>query len=116
MQHFKRLKKAAELIDLTQHTGQHPRIGATDVVPFVPIQNCTIVECIEAARRLGKRVGEELGIPVYLYEEAATKPERRRLENVRRGQFEGLKKRSSQILPVYLIMDRMLCQIPALQR
>ena len=89
---FEAIKKASELIDLNHHTGQHPRIGATDVVPFVPIQNCTIIECIEIARRLGKRVGAELGIPVYLYEEAATKPERKRLEYIRRGQYETLKK------------------------
>ena len=89
---FEAIKKASELIDLNQHTGQHPRIGAADVVPFVPIKNCTIIECIEIARRLGKRVGAELDIPVYLYEEAATKPERKRLENIRRGQYETLKK------------------------
>ena len=89
---FEAIKKASELINLNQHTGQHPRIGATDVVPFVPIKNCTIIECIEIARRLGKRVGVELDIPVYLYEEAATKPERKRLENIRRGQYETLKK------------------------
>lgn len=85
------IAKAAELIDLNEHTGEHPRIGATDVVPFVPIKGASMQECVEIARRLGKRVGEELGIPVYLYEEAATLPERRNLENLRRGQFEGLK-------------------------
>lgn len=88
---FRAIAKAAELIDLDEHTGEHPRIGATDVVPFVPIKGASMQDCVEIARRLGKRVGEELGIPVYLYEEAATLPERRNLENLRRGQYEGLK-------------------------
>ncbi|WP_299028484.1 glutamate formimidoyltransferase [uncultured Thermanaerothrix sp.] len=88
---FRAIACAAELIDLNQHTGAHPRIGATDVVPFVPIQDITMQECVEMARRLGKRVGEELQIPVYLYEEAATRPERVNLENIRRGQYEALK-------------------------
>ncbi len=88
---YKAIAKAAELIDLEQHQGEHPRIGATDVVPFVPISGVTMVECIEIARRLGKRVGETLNIPVYLYEEAATRPERTNLENIRRGQYETLK-------------------------
>lgn len=88
---YEAIAKAAELIDLEHHKGVHPRIGATDVVPFVPISGVTMAECIEMARRLGKRVGEELGIPVYLYEEAATSPERTNLENIRRGQYEGLK-------------------------
>jgi len=79
------------LIDLDSHHGEHPRIGATDVVPFVPISGVTMVECVELARRLGKRVGEQLKIPVYLYEEAATRPERRNLEEIRRGQYETLK-------------------------
>jgi glutamate formiminotransferase len=70
------------LIDLDQHQGEHPRIGATDVVPFVPISGLSMVECVEMARRLGKRVGERLKIPVYLYEEAATRPERVNLENI----------------------------------
>lgn len=88
---FEAVAKAGELIDLDKHQGEHPRIGATDVVPFVPISGVTMVECIEMARRLGKRVGEELAIPVYLYEEAATQPERTNLENIRRGQYEALK-------------------------
>jgi glutamate formiminotransferase/formiminotetrahydrofolate cyclodeaminase len=88
---YQGIKKAAELIDLNFHRGEHPRIGATDVVPFVPIAEITMQECVEMARRLGKRVADELGIPVYLYEEAATRPERQNLENIRRGQFEGLK-------------------------
>lgn len=88
---FRAIQTAAELIDLDQHTGEHPRIGATDVVPFVPLSNASMQECVEIARRVGKRVGEELGIPVYLYEAAATRPERVNLENIRRGQYEGLK-------------------------
>ena len=88
---FAAISTAGKLIDLDHHTGEHPRIGATDVVPFVPISGVTMQECVEIARRLGKRVGEELGIPVYLYEEAATRPERQNLENIRRGQYEGLK-------------------------
>lgn len=88
---FRSIKKAAELIDLDQHQGEHPRIGATDVCPFVPISGVTMQECVEMARRLGKRVGDELGIPVYLYEEAAARPERTNLESIRRGQYEALK-------------------------
>lgn len=88
---FRAIAKAADLIDLNQHRGEHPRIGATDVVPFVPIRGVTMQECVDLARQLGKRVGEELGIPVYLYEEAATRPERKNLENLRRGEYEGLK-------------------------
>jgi glutamate formiminotransferase/formiminotetrahydrofolate cyclodeaminase len=88
---FAAIQKAAELIDLNQHTGEHPRIGATDVVPFVPISDITMQECVEMARRLGKRVGDELAIPVYLYEDAAVRPERQNLENIRRGQYEALK-------------------------
>lgn len=88
---FRAIKTAAELIDLDQHTGEHPRIGATDVVPFVPLSNTTMDDCIGIAKRLGERVGNELGIPVYLYEAAATRPERVNLENIRRGQYEALK-------------------------
>lgn len=88
---YQSIVKAATLIDLEQHTGEHPRIGATDVVPFVPLSDFSMVECVEMARRLGKRVADTLDIPVYLYEEAATNPDRHNLENVRRGQYEGLK-------------------------
>ena len=88
---FRAIKTAAELIDLNKHTGEHPRIGATDVCPFVPLSDVSMEECIAMANRLGQRVGDELGIPVYLYEQAATRPERTNLENIRRGQFEGLK-------------------------
>jgi glutamate formiminotransferase / formiminotetrahydrofolate cyclodeaminase len=88
---FRAIKTASELIDLDNHTGEHPRIGATDVVPFVPLSGASMEECVEMAKRLGERVGSELGIPVYLYEAAATRPERANLENIRRGQYEGLK-------------------------
>ncbi len=88
---FRAIKTASELIDLNHHTGEHPRIGATDVCPFVPISGITMDECIAMAKRLGERVGRELQIPVYLYEFAATRPERTNLENIRRGQYEGLK-------------------------
>lgn len=88
---FQGIKKAAELIDMDQHKGQHPRIGATDVVPFVPLKGVTMEECVAMARRLGERVGRELGIPVYLYGEAATCPERQDLAYIRRGEYEGLK-------------------------
>ena len=88
---FAGIATAARLIDLNQHQGEHPRIGAADVVPFIPISEMTMVECIEMARRLGKRVAEELDIPVYFYEEAAQRQDRRNLEDIRRGEFEGLK-------------------------
>ncbi|HEX5838883.1 MAG TPA: glutamate formimidoyltransferase, partial [Anaerolineales bacterium] len=88
---FRAIKTAAELIDLNNHQGEHPRIGATDVVPFVPLSDATMDECIAMARRLGERVGSELSIPVYLYEAAAARPERVNLENIRKGQYEGLK-------------------------
>ncbi len=88
---FRGIQKAAELIDLNQHTGSHPRIGATDVVPFVPLSGVEMAECVQLARRLGERVGRELDIPVYLYEEAASRPDRVNLEDIRRGQYEGLK-------------------------
>ena len=83
--------KAAELIDMTRHSGAHPRIGATDVVPFIPIEGYTIEECVALARRVGHEIWERYRIPVYFYEAAATRPERRNLEDVRRGQFEGLR-------------------------
>jgi glutamate formiminotransferase / formiminotetrahydrofolate cyclodeaminase len=88
---FAGMKRAAELIDLTKHSGEHPRIGATDVVPFVPLEGNTMDDCVDLARELGERVGRDLGIPVYLYERAATRPERRNLADVRRGEFEGLR-------------------------
>ncbi len=82
---------AARLINLDEHRGEHPRIGATDVVPFVPLRGATMADCVAMARRLGERVGRELGIPVYLYEAAATRPERQNLANIRAGEYEGLK-------------------------
>ncbi|MER3543559.1 MAG: glutamate formimidoyltransferase, partial [Chloroflexota bacterium] len=85
------IAKAAQLIDLDHHRGEHPRIGATDVVPFVPLEGVTMEDCVALARQLGERVGKELGIPVYLYEAAATRPDRENLENIRRGEYEGLK-------------------------
>lgn len=88
---YRAIAKAAELINLEEHRGEHPRIGATDVVPFVPLRGVTMEEAVELARRLGRRVGEELGIPVYLYEAAATRPDRENLANIRRGEYEGLK-------------------------
>ncbi|MFB3813439.1 MAG: glutamate formimidoyltransferase [Terriglobales bacterium] len=83
--------KAAELIDLTRHTGAHPRIGATDVVPFIPIEGVTIEDCVQMARKVGEEIWRRYQIPIYLYEAAATTPERTNLENIRRGQFEGLR-------------------------
>jgi glutamate formiminotransferase/formiminotetrahydrofolate cyclodeaminase len=86
-------KRASELIDLNQHSGQHPRMGATDVVPFVPVEGVTLDDCAEFARRAGKRIGEELKIPVFLYEAAASRPDRINLADVRRGEFENLRER-----------------------
>ena len=83
--------RAVELIDLNQHRGAHPRLGAADVVPFVPVEGATLEDCVVLARRVGQQIWEQLGVPVYLYEAAATRPERRNLENIRRGQFEGLR-------------------------
>ncbi|NOZ00186.1 MAG: glutamate formimidoyltransferase [Chloroflexi bacterium] len=88
---FRAIKTAAGLIDLDEHTGEHPRIGATDVVPFVPLSDVTMDECVALAQRLGQRVGEELGIPVYLYEYAAMRPERVNLAKIRKGEYEALK-------------------------
>ncbi|MBV9676593.1 MAG: glutamate formimidoyltransferase [Acidobacteriaceae bacterium] len=82
---------ARELIDLNHHTGAHPRLGALDVLPFVPLGATSLESCIEFAHRAGKRIWDELGIPVYFYEVAALRPERQKLENVRRGEFEGLR-------------------------
>src|SRR5687768_1477475 len=86
---FAGIEKARELIDLTTHQGEHPRIGATDVVPFIPLEGATMEDCVALARQLGERVGRELEIPVYLYERAATRPDRENLADVRRGEFEG---------------------------
>lgn len=86
---FNLASKASELIDMSIHTGGHPRMGATDVVPFIPVSDVTMDECIEIAKRVGKKIGEELNIPVYLYEDAASKPERKNLADIRKGQYEG---------------------------
>ena len=82
--------KAMELIDLTRHSGAHPRLGATDVVPFIPIEGVTIEDCVALAKRTGREIWERYHIPVYFYEAAAQRPERANLENIRKGQFEGL--------------------------
>lgn len=87
---FQGTKKASELIDMAQHKGEHPRLGATDVVPFVPVAGITMKECVGLAHEFGRRAGEELAIPIYLYEEAATRPERRNLSTIRKGEYEGL--------------------------
>ena len=86
---FDMVKKASELIDMRKHKGEHPRMGATDVVPLVPIMGTTMKECVGYSKELGRRIGEELKIPVYLYERSATKPERENLANIRKGEFEG---------------------------
>jgi len=83
--------KAAELIDLTKHSGAHPRMGATDVVPFIPIEGITIEDCVLLAKKVGREIWERFRIPVYFYEAAAQRPERANLENIRKGQFEGLR-------------------------
>ncbi|HHV79398.1 MAG TPA: glutamate formimidoyltransferase [Firmicutes bacterium] len=88
---FRMTAKAAQLIDMNQHRGEHPRIGATDVIPFVPVSGVTMEECCEMARRVAKRIAEELGIPTYLYAKAATRPDRVRLPDIRRGEYEGLR-------------------------
>ena len=83
--------KAAELIDLTKHQGAHPRMGASDVIPFIPIEGVTLEDCVAIARKVGEEIWKRYQIPVYLYEAAATTPERQNLENIRRGQFEGIR-------------------------
>jgi len=85
------VEEATKHIDLTKHTGGHPRVGATDVIPFVPIRGVTIGECVQIARNVGKEIAEKFKVPVYLYEAAAMLPERTNLENIRKGQFEGLR-------------------------
>jgi len=87
---FKAIKKASEVLDMSQHTGAHSRIGATDVCPFVPVSGVTMEDCVQLAHEVGERVARELNIPVYLYEEAAQKPERRNLATIRVGEYEGL--------------------------
>jgi glutamate formiminotransferase len=88
---YSAVAKAAELIDMNQHQGEHPRIGATDVIPFIPISDMTMEDCVKLAKELGADIGNNLGIPIYLYEHAASKPENQNLATVRKGQYEGLK-------------------------
>jgi glutamate formiminotransferase/formiminotetrahydrofolate cyclodeaminase len=87
---FKAIKKAADVIDMTQHSGAHSRMGATDVCPFVPVSGVSMEECVQIAQEVAERVADELGIPVYLYEEAARTPERKNLATIRTGEYEGL--------------------------
>jgi glutamate formiminotransferase len=89
-------ERTLEVVDLRLHRGEHPRLGAVDVVPFIPIEGVTMAECVALAREVGDLVGRRLGVPVYLYEDAASRPERKNLENIRRGEFEGLAARMSQ--------------------
>jgi glutamate formiminotransferase len=88
---FAACKKASELIDMNKHQGEHPRVGATDVIPFIPISDVSIADCVKLANELGAEIANNLGIPIYLYEHAATTPKRRNLADVRRGQYEGLR-------------------------
>ena len=87
---FQLTKKAAEVIDMNKHTGEHSRMGATDVIPFVPTMGVTVEECVEMSKRLGQRIWDELKIPSFLYEDSASVPERRNLATCRKGQFEGM--------------------------
>ncbi|MGA3292254.1 MAG: glutamate formimidoyltransferase [Candidatus Microgenomates bacterium] len=90
---FESIKKATELIDMSKHKGEHPRIGATDVVPFVPVSGISMEECVELSNKLAKKVADELKIPVFMYEESAKKPENRNLADIRVGEFEGFRKK-----------------------
>ena len=93
---FRAIRRASQLIDMAKHHGEHPRMGATDVCPFVPVQGATMEDCVEIARRLGRRVGEELRFPVFLYEAAASRPERRSLSEIRQGEYEALPEKLKQ--------------------
>lgn len=93
---YKGAKKASELIDMTKHTGEHPRMGATDVIPLIPISDVTMEECVELSKTLGQRIGNDLGISVYLYENSASSSSRVNLADVRRGQYEGMKDKLKQ--------------------
>ena len=90
---FRGIKRASEIIDMSHHNGTHPRMGATDVCPFIPVSGVSDEECIELSKQVGKRIGDELGIPVYLYEKSARKPDRVKLPNIRIGEYEGLAKK-----------------------
>ncbi|MFV1974274.1 MAG: glutamate formimidoyltransferase [Candidatus Scalindua sp.] len=98
---FKAISTASELIDMSRQKGEHPRIGATDVCPIIPVANVTKDECVKLSNELGKDVGEQLGIPVYLYEDAARSTERRNLENIRKGEYEGLEQKLKDWTPDY---------------
>ena len=87
---FRLCKLASEKIDLTKHQGEHPRMGATDVIPFVPIKDISVEECVEISKQVAERINKELNIPIYLYEYSASRPERENLAKVRKGQFEGM--------------------------
>ncbi len=98
---FNAISTASELIDMSRQKGEHPRIGATDVCPIIPVANATMEECVKLADELGRDVGEKLGIPVYLYEDAARSEERRNLENIRKGEYEGLEQKLRDLVPDY---------------
>jgi glutamate formiminotransferase/formiminotetrahydrofolate cyclodeaminase len=98
---FTAISTALELIDMSRQKGEHPRIGATDVCPIIPVANATREECVKLANKLGSEVGEKLGIPVYLYEDAAKSEERRNLENIRKGEYEGLEQKLRDWVPDY---------------
>lgn len=87
---FNAVKVASELIDMSTHVGEHPRMGATDVIPLIPISDVSMEDCVEYSKRLGGRIGNELNIPVFLYEKSASNPDRENLANIRRGQYEGM--------------------------
>lgn len=87
---FLAAKKAAETIDMTRHKGEHPRMGAVDVIPFVPVKDMTTAECVELSKEVAARISREIGIPVFLYEDSASKPQRQNLATIRKGQFEGM--------------------------
>ncbi len=93
---FRACSKATELIDMEKHEGEHPRIGATDVIPFIPVKDVTMEECVALAQSLGEEIADKLGIPIYLYEDAAKIPTRRALPDIRKGQYEGLKQEISK--------------------
>ncbi|WP_350343756.1 glutamate formimidoyltransferase [Proteinivorax tanatarense] len=93
---FEGAKKASELIDMTKHSGEHPRMGATDVIPFIPIKDVTMEECVEIAQKLGAKISDELNIPVFLYENAASASHRKNLAKVRKGEYEGLEEKMKE--------------------
>lgn len=93
---FKSTKKASELIEMSQHKGEHPRMGATDVIPLIPISDVTMDDCIELSKQLGLKIGNELGISVFLYEKSASAPHRENLAEVRKGQYEGMNEKLKQ--------------------